>query len=94
MITRDMVNNIASLSRLHIDEAQNARFLKNLEDILQYVEKLDQLDVSGVSPTSHVLRVENVFREDVVKASLTRAEALSFSADNAKGHYKVPKVIE
>jgi len=94
MITKETVSNIASLSRLHIDDVQNARFGKNLEDILHYVEKLNKLDVTGVLPTTHVLRLENVFRDDVVLPSLTQAEALSFAIDSSTGHYKVPKVIE
>ena len=94
MITKETVNNIASLARLHINDEENARFLKNLEDILHYVEKLNRLDVTGVLPTSHVLSLENVFRDDVVLPSLTQAEALSFAIDSRIGHYKVPKVIE
>ncbi|MBF0593909.1 MAG: Asp-tRNA(Asn)/Glu-tRNA(Gln) amidotransferase subunit GatC [Candidatus Omnitrophica bacterium] len=94
MITKETVNYIASLSRLHIDEAENAGFVRNLEDILQYVAKLNKLDVAGVLPTSHVLKMENVFRDDKVSPSLTQQEALSFAIESHAGHYKVPKVIE
>ena len=94
MITPETVNYIASLSRLHIDEAQIPHFVKNLEDILRYADKLNTLDVSKVTPTSHVMMVENVFRDDVPAPSLTRAEALSFAVESHAGHYKVPKVIE
>ena len=94
MITKETVNYIASLSRLHIDDPQVPRFGRNLEDILQYVEKLNKLDVSQITPTSHVLKVENVFRDDAVKPSLTQGQALSFAIDSHAGHYKVPKVIE
>ncbi len=94
MIDKNKVNYVAALSRLNIREEDAPRFARNLEDILLYVEKLNTLDVSAVNPTSHVLNVENVFREDKVLPSLTQAEALAFAIESHEGHYKVPKVIE
>jgi aspartyl-tRNA(Asn)/glutamyl-tRNA(Gln) amidotransferase subunit C len=94
MITRETVNYISGLARLHIDEAQAQKFAIDLEAILHYVEKLNAIDVSNVKPTSHVLNMENVFRDDVIAPSLTQEQALSFSVDNLNGAYKVPKVIE
>lgn len=94
MITNEVIKNIASLSRLHIEEAELSRFGAELQDILKYVDKLNKLDVTNVTPTSHVFRMENVFRDDVLLPSLTQAEALSFAIDSCNGHYKVPKVIE
>jgi aspartyl-tRNA(Asn)/glutamyl-tRNA(Gln) amidotransferase subunit C len=94
MIDQKTVHYIAALSRLHIDDGEAEKFAHNLEDILQYVHQLDQLDVSDVKPTSHVLEVENVFREDKVLPSLRRDEAMSFAIEHHDGHYKVPKVIE
>ena len=94
MIDNNKVKYVAALARLNIREEDAPRFAKNLEDILHYVEKLNALDVSTVKPTSHVLNVENVFREDKVLPSLTQAEALSFAIESHDGHYKVPKVIE
>ncbi len=94
MITNDTVKYIASLSRLHIDDADLSRFGGELQNILQYVDKLSELDVSNVPPTSHVFRVENVFREDTILPSLSPVEAFSFAIESHDGHYKVPKVIE
>ncbi len=94
MIDQKTVQYIAELSRLHIEEAETHKFTRNLEDILRYVEQLNELDVSGVKPTSHVLEVENVFREDKVLPSLQPDEAMSFAIEHHEGHYKVPKVIE
>jgi len=94
MIDQKTVHYIAALSRLHIDEGEAKKFARNLEDILQYVEQLNTLDVSGIKPTSHVLEVENVFREDKVLPSLQPDEAMSFAIEHHDGHYKVPKVIE
>ena len=94
MINKNDVNYVAALARLHVSEAEAERFSKDLEGILHYVEKLNTLDVSSVKPTSHVLNVENVFREDIVIPSLTNADALLSAVDKHHGFYKVPKVIE
>lgn len=94
MITNDTVKYIASLARLHVDEGDLVRFSQDLQDILQYVDKLSRLDIKDVPPTSHVFKVENVFREDIELPSLTQAEALSSSVENFRGQYKVPRVIE
>ena len=94
MITKNDVNYVAALARLHVSEAEAERFTKDLEGILHYVEKLNKVDVSLVKPTSHVLDVENVFREDVVQPSLTNVDALRSAVEQYHGFYKVPKVIE
>ncbi len=94
MITRETVNYISGLAKLHINEVQAQKFAGDLEAILHYVEKLNSLDVSQVKPTSHVLDMENVFRDDTVKPSLSQEQALAFSVEKLNGAYKVPKVIE
>jgi aspartyl-tRNA(Asn)/glutamyl-tRNA(Gln) amidotransferase subunit C len=94
MITKDTVHYVAALARLHVSEPEAERFAKDLEGILQYVEKLNKIDISSVKPTSHVLDVENVFREDVVTPSLANTDALYSAVDKHHGFYKVPKVIE
>ena len=94
MININTANYISSLARLHLDEGEADKFARNLEDIIRYVEQLNQLDVKNVKPTSHVLDVENVFRKDVVTPSLSNAQALGFAVDKHKGFYKVPKIIE
>ncbi len=94
MINKETVDYISGLARLRLDEAEVRKFSGDLEAILHYVEKLNEVDVSGVSPTSHVLNVENVFREDVIVPGLSQQQALAFSVDNLAGPYKVPKVIE
>ena len=94
MITEETVDYIAGLARLHLQDAEAKKFARDLEAILHYVEKLNKLDVAGVKPTSHVLNVENVFRDDTVKPGLSQDQALAFSVDKLNGAYKVPKVIE
>ncbi|MBU0467475.1 MAG: Asp-tRNA(Asn)/Glu-tRNA(Gln) amidotransferase subunit GatC [Candidatus Omnitrophica bacterium] len=94
MISKEDVLNIASLSRIHLKDNEIDQLTKNLEDILEYITKLENLDVSNVEPTSHVLALENVYREDTVIPSLGQANAIKISADIQNGSFKVPKVIE
>jgi aspartyl-tRNA(Asn)/glutamyl-tRNA(Gln) amidotransferase subunit C len=94
MIDQKTVNYIGALARLHITPAESAKFAKDLEAVLQYVRKLEDLDVTAVTPTSHVLQVENVYRDDIVRPGLSQDEALAFAVEKKNGSYKVPKVIE
>ncbi len=94
MITPNDVQKIASLARVHLKEDEISDIAKNLEAVLGYVNKLQDLDVSGVEPTTHVLPLKNVYREDEVKASLSQDKALSISVEKAHGSFVVPKVIE
>jgi aspartyl-tRNA(Asn)/glutamyl-tRNA(Gln) amidotransferase subunit C len=93
-ITEKDVQYIASLSRIHLKPEEIASLQKDLEGILEYVAKLEKLDVQNIQPTSHVLPVKNVYREDAIKPSLKQAEAMKFAIEHHEGSYKVPKVIE
>ena len=94
MIKETDVKHIASLARIHLTEEGVQHFTKDLENILHYVEKLTALNVSKVEPTSHVLSLQNIFREDVAGRPLSQEEALKFSIEKHNGQFKVPKVIE
>ena len=94
MITPQDVQNIASLSRIHLREDEVQAITKDLENILHYVEKLNKLDVSNVEPTSHVLPLQNVFREDEIKPFFNQTEVLKMAVEQHNGLFKVPKVIE
>ena len=94
MITKKDVQYIAHLSRIHLAEDEVASLTKNLEGILTYIEKLKKLDVKDVKPTSHVLPLENVFREDSVRASLPQNAVMDMAVEKNKGSFKVPQVIE
>ncbi len=94
MITPKDVKYIADLSRIYLADDEAERLTKNLEGILHYIEKLNKLDVSNVQPTSHVLPIKNVFREDTVISSLPQDKALSVAVEKQNGSFKVPKVIE
>lgn len=94
MISKDNVKYVADLARIHLRDEEIEHLTADLEKILQYINKLDTLDVGEIQPTSHVLPLKNVHREDTVKPSLTQEEALKFSVAKQDGAFKVPKVIE
>jgi aspartyl-tRNA(Asn)/glutamyl-tRNA(Gln) amidotransferase subunit C len=93
-ITRQEVEHVAKLARLELTEQEKETFTNQLSNILTYVEKLNELDTKGVEPTSHVLDIKNVMRDDVPAPSLPQEAALANAPDKAAGHYKVPKIIE
>ncbi|MBI5416179.1 MAG: Asp-tRNA(Asn)/Glu-tRNA(Gln) amidotransferase subunit GatC [Candidatus Omnitrophica bacterium] len=93
VITGDDVRYIAGLSRIHLQGDEIQQLTKNLEDILHYVHKLEKLDVHGVEPTSHVLPIHSVYREDHPRPSLKQDEATAGAVEARNGFFKVPKVI-
>lgn len=93
-ITVKDVQHVARLARLHLSPEEEATFTEQMNAILQYAEKLNELDTENVKPTTHVLHVSNVMREDVVKESLTQEEALLNAPEDEDGQFKVPAVLE
>ena len=93
-ITRSQVEHVAKLARLAIGEEEKALFARQISSILTYVQTLNRLDTSNVEPTFHVLPLQNVFREDEVKPSLSRDHALANAPDIDGGCFRVPKIIE
>lgn len=93
-VTPDTVRHVALLSRLNLSEDEIGKFAGDLDAILGYVDKLKELDTTNVPPTSHSFRMENVFREDVVRPSLVNEVALANSPDSEAGCFKVPAVIQ
>ncbi|MCU6712660.1 Asp-tRNA(Asn)/Glu-tRNA(Gln) amidotransferase subunit GatC [Paenibacillus sp. J5C_2022] len=93
-ITLKDVEHVANLARLELSDAEKEQFTGQLNAILKYAEKLNELDTDGVEPTSHVLNVTNVMREDVVKPSLPIEKVLQNAPDEEDGQIKVPAVLE
>ena len=84
----------AQLARLNLSEAEIAKFQTQISQILAYVEKLEQVDVSGVEPTAHANAIFNVFREDTPRDWFTAEDALANAPRSANHLFIVPKVIE
>jgi aspartyl-tRNA(Asn)/glutamyl-tRNA(Gln) amidotransferase subunit C len=87
------VEHIARLARLEFTEGEKETFTHQLNSILAYIEQLKKLDTSAVEPLSHVIELQNVFRDDVVKPGLAPADALKNAPAKTEKFFKVPKVI-
>ncbi len=94
MITRDDVVYIAKLSRLDIDDSDLDNYVQHLQQILKYVEKLNEIDTSNVEPTVHVMPMQNVTREDEIKKSISNENALKSAPDIENGFFHVPTILE
>jgi aspartyl-tRNA(Asn)/glutamyl-tRNA(Gln) amidotransferase subunit C len=89
-----IVEHVARLARLALSEEERARFTEQLGRILEYAARLDALPLDGVPPTSHVIPVTNVLREDAVTPSLPREEVLSQAPAHRDGFFEVPRVLD
>jgi aspartyl-tRNA(Asn)/glutamyl-tRNA(Gln) amidotransferase subunit C len=90
MIDRDQVLHVARLARLRLTEEELERMPEGLTKILEHVEKMDELDLDGVEPTSHVVDLTNVLRDDEPRPCLPREKALAGAPDVAEGGFRVP----
>lgn len=88
------VEQVALLARIKLEEAEKKKLSQDLERILGYVKKLDELKTQDVPPTSHVLAIENVFRKDELNPQRIIEEALKHAPESEGNFFKVPKVIE
>ncbi len=93
-ISREEVEHVARLARLALPEDEIDRLTGEMDAILDYVEKLNELDTEGIVPTAHAVPVENALREDEVKPSLGVEKALANAPKSANGCFRVPRVIE
>lgn len=93
-ITIDEVEYVAHLARLAFSEEEKGKFTTQLNDILMYIDKLNQVDTAGVEPVSHAISLRNAFRDDVVKDSLNQDISLSNAPEARKPFFRVPKIIE
>lgn len=93
-ISVDQVKHVAHLARLAITEEEAEKFTKQLDAIIGFAEQLNELDTENVEPTSHVLELKNVLREDIPKPGLPREEVLKNAPEKQDGQIKVPAIIE
>ena len=85
---------MANLSRLELTDEEQKYLGRQLNDILDYISKLNEVDTNGVEPTSHVIALENVGREDKETASLPIDEVLKNAPSKEGKFFRVPKIIE
>jgi len=92
-LTSDDVRHVARLARLALDDEHLRTFTPQLESILEYVDKIRAVDVTGVEPMAHALPLANVLRDDVVEPSLPIEKVLQNAPETDGRFFKVPKVI-
>jgi aspartyl-tRNA(Asn)/glutamyl-tRNA(Gln) amidotransferase subunit C len=90
MIDRDQVLHVARLARLRLTDEEVERMSGELSHILEHVEKIGELDLDGVAPTTHVVELENVLRADEPRPSLPRERALEPAPDATDDGFRVP----
>ena len=96
MITKEEVKHIAKLARLGLSEKEIGKFQKELSSILDYVEKLKEVDVSNIEPTSHSVLVENIMREDIEKSKIKNQKSkklLELAPETKNGYLKTKSIL-
>lgn len=93
-VTDALVDKIAHLARLDFPQSEKASIKKDLERMIRFVEKLSELDTTGTPPLLHMSDVVNNLREDEVRGSVSRREALENAPDHDETFFLVPKVIK
>jgi aspartyl-tRNA(Asn)/glutamyl-tRNA(Gln) amidotransferase subunit C len=92
VISREEVEHVARLARLHFDEPELERLQGELSKIIDYIQQLSELDLAGLPPTAHAVSLENVLRPDQPGASLTQEKALANAPASEQGHFLVPRI--
>ena len=87
------IEHVAKLARLKLTDTEKKKFSKQMEIIIEHIEKLNKLDTQNVLPTAHVIGLSNIFRQDVAAKPLTNQDLINDSPAHSKGHYEVPKII-
>ncbi len=94
LLTLDQVSRVAFLARLELSQEEKSKLTTDLNGIIGQFERLQELDTEGVPPTSHSLPLQNVFREDVVRPSLSREAATANATEKRDGNFIVPQIME
>ena len=93
-ISNNDVQHVAKLARLNLTSEEEQTLTGQLNAILKYAEKLNELDTEDIEPTTHVLHVSNVMREDETKESLSIEQVMRNAPEEEDGQFKVPAVME
>ena len=94
MVTHEDVKYVAKLARLKVEAGDLDRFAEQLSSILSHIDKISELNLMGVEPTSHVIGLSNVFREDEPRPSVERDAALANGPEVERGAFRVPSILE
>ena len=89
-----MIEKLANLARLKFDDTEKVQIKSDLQNMIGFIEKMNEVDTTGVSPLLHITDNENILREDIVEGSITNEEALQNAVKNNAPFFIVPKVIK
>ena len=92
-ITDETIEYVSILAKLELSDEEREQAKTDMSRMLEYIDKLGELNTEGVEPMSHVFPVENVFREDVITNSDTREQLLSNAPEQKDGMFMVPKTF-
>ena len=93
-ISKDTVKYVANLARIELSDSELDTFAAQLNDIVHYIDQLKEVDVSAISPTTHVLALKDVKRKDTLSPSLATEDVLKNAPHKEETFFKVPKVVE
>lgn len=93
-VTRETIEHVANLARLNLTETEKEHLTSEMEKIITYMDKLNELDTAGIKPMEHVIPISNVLREDKAEKSYDRGKILANAPVSEDGCFKVPKVVE
>ncbi|MFN4227535.1 MAG: Asp-tRNA(Asn)/Glu-tRNA(Gln) amidotransferase subunit GatC [Candidatus Ratteibacteria bacterium] len=93
VIKREDVEYLSRLARIELTEEEKIKFEKELEKILEYVSKLNEVNTENIIPTYHILPLTNIFREDIPDRSIPKQEILKNAPDKDENFFKVPRII-
>lgn len=94
VITDEIIEYVAILAKLELSEEEKKQAKKDMTNMLNYIDKLNELDTDGAEPLSHVFPVNNVFRDDIVMNGDDRDVILANAPEKKDGSFKVPKTVE
>jgi len=93
-ITDETIDYVSILAKLKLDGTERVQAMEDMQKMLDYIDKLNEIDTTDVEPLSHVFSVNNVFREDVITNGEDRDNILSNAPEKKEGQFKVPKTVE
>ena len=93
-LSKEQLKHVAQLARIAVTEEEAERYAAHIDGVLAYCDILNEVNTDNVEPTTHVVNISNVLREDVVKESLKQEDALKNASDQLDGQVKVPSIME
>jgi aspartyl-tRNA(Asn)/glutamyl-tRNA(Gln) amidotransferase subunit C len=93
-ITKEQVEHVANLARLNLTEEEKEQMTTDMEVIIEFANRINEINIDNTNPTAHIIPINNVFREDTVNPSFSRDELLSNAPNKENGCFSVPRIVE